>query len=82
MMIKKIEIYSNKGCPYCEMAIHLAKTCCNSVIVYELNEGHFTREELIEKIPSYARKERLTVPQIFVDGQYVGGYTEFKFFVS
>lgn len=81
-MIQEIEIYSNEGCPYCDMAIDLAKTCTDSVVIYSFNEGDFTREELIDRIPPSSRKERLTVPQIFVNGQYVGGYTEFKSFIS
>ena len=44
----------------------------NNYVKWMLDED-FTREELFEKFPG-AR----TFPQIRVDGENIGGYTEFK----
>lgn len=69
-----IEIYSKLDCPYCVQAENLCKQDPISIdyTKYMLNED-FTREQLFEKFPT-AR----TFPQITVDGESIGGFTEFK----
>ena len=68
----KAVVWSKDMCPYCEQAKMLLKNKG-----YEIEErkigGGYTREQLLEAVPN-AR----TVPQIFLDGKYVGGYTELK----
>mgnify|MGYP001176547865 FL=1 len=72
-----IEIYSKPDCPYCDRAVHIAQQIIQETthIKYEkkMLDEDFTFEELLEKSPN-AR----TFPQIFVDGELVGGYTEFE----
>ena len=67
-----IEIWGKTQCPYCDMA----KTLCeNKGIEYtykQLGED-FTREDLMEKFPT-AR----TFPQITMDGNAIGGFTELR----
>ena len=69
-----IEIYSKENCPYCVQAETLCKQ--NATLIdykkFMLDED-FTREELFEKFPT-AR----TFPQITIDGESIGGYTEFE----
>ena len=71
-----IEIWSKTNCPYCDMAERIAQQFVqesdNNYVKWMLDE-YFTREELFEKFPG-AR----TFPQIRVDGENIGGYTEFK----
>ena len=71
-----IEIWSKTNCPYCDMAERIAQQFVqesdNNSVKWMLDED-FTREELFEKFPG-AR----TFPQIRVDGENIGGYTEFK----
>lgn len=72
----KIEIYSKPACPFCDKALFLAQQVVQeSVHTYNkfMLDEDFTREELFEKFPG-AR----TFPQIRVDGENIGGYTEFK----
>jgi glutaredoxin len=67
-----IEIYGKDNCPYCDMA----KALCEQKGLdyeYKLLGFDFTREELMETFPG-AR----TFPQIILDGQKIGGYTELK----
>ena len=74
----KIEIYGKDNCPFCDRALHKAQA-----MMQETSEQHeysywklgkdFTREDLFEKFPN-AR----TFPQITVDGELVGGWTEFE----
>ena len=66
-----ITVYSKPQCPYCVKAKNLAEREGLDFDYYMLDED-FTREELFEKFPT-AR----TFPQITIDGQSIGGFTEF-----
>ena len=77
----KIEIYSKTNCVYCDKAVHIAQqmiqeTSEHSYDKYMLDED-FTREELLEKFPN-AR----TFPQIVIDGENIGGYSNFLNYLS
>ena len=64
-------IYSTPACGYCKMAKTLMDK--HGVVYEEFIVGQdITKEELVEKLG----KEVRTVPQILVDNNYVGGYTE------
>lgn len=69
----KAIVWSRNQCPYCEQAKHLLTA---KGIEYEERkvcpEG-YTKEQLLEAVPN-AR----TVPQIFLDDNYIGGFTELK----
>ena len=65
-----IEIYGKPMCPYCDKA----KALCEQngyEYTYKQLDVDFTREELFEQFPT-AR----TFPQITMDGNYIGGFTE------
>jgi len=78
-----IEIYSKENCPYCTQALFLAERVIkeasqqNHVLNKFMLDVDFSREQLLEKVPS-AR----TFPQVFIDGKSVGGYTEFKEYID
>jgi len=76
----KIEIYSKPNCPFCDKALFLAqqvvKEPTHTYNKYMLDQD-FTREELLEKFPT-AR----TFPQITIDGESIGGFTEFDAFIK
>lgn len=64
-------VWSKNGCPYCDRAKELLD---GSGIKYEernLSGGEWTKAQLLEDVP-----DARTVPQIFLDGNYVGGYRE------
>ena len=67
-----IEICSKPQCPFCDKAENLCKQKNFEYQKYMLDVD-FTREQMFEKFPS-AR----TFPQITVNGELVGGYTEFE----
>lgn len=72
-----IQIYSKQQCPYCDMADRLATQVVHETAGYTYNkytlDEDFTREQLFEKFPT-AR----TFPQVTIDGESIGGYTQFK----
>ena len=66
----KIEIYSEPNCVFCDKAkFKLAKE--NPTIL--LLDVDFTREEFFQQFPN-AR----TFPQIIIDDEHVGGYTDLE----
>ena len=66
-----IEIWSKPNCTFCDKAENL---CIQRELEFKkyMLDVDYSREELFEKFPS-AR----TFPQITIDGNLVGGYTEF-----
>ncbi len=72
----KVEIYSKPQCPYCVQAKALAERE-GYELTYKMLDEDFDRETLMETFPG-AR----TFPQIIVDGEKIGGFTEFKALVD
>ena len=68
----KVEIYSIPNCPYCVRAKGLAERKGHEVI-YKMMREEFQPTEVRELFPT-AR----TFPQIIVDGEKIGGYTELE----
>ena len=71
-----IEIYSKPACPYCVKAKNLCEQK-GLEYTYKMLDEDFTREQLFEEFPT-AR----TFPQIRVDGNAIGGYTELEALVN
>ena len=70
-MIKAI-VWSKENCPYCLQAKALLDS--RGIEFEERNvQKDWTREQLLEAVPN-AR----TLPQIFVDEQLIGGFTELR----
>jgi glutaredoxin 3 len=76
ILIMKVEIYSKPQCPYCVQAKALAEREGHE-LTYKMLDEDFDRETLMETFPG-AR----TFPQIIVDGEKIGGFTEFKALVD
>jgi glutaredoxin 3 len=68
----KAIIWSKHHCPYCDQAKALLTQKGIEFEEKKIGEG-FTKEDLLEAVPT-AR----TVPQIFLDGKLIGGFTELK----
>lgn len=68
----KAIVWSKYHCPYCDQAKLLLKSRGYEIEERKIGDG-FTKEELLEAVPN-AR----TVPQIFLDEEYIGGYTELQ----
>lgn len=68
----KAIVWSKDMCPYCDQAKALLKQKGIEFEERKIGSG-YTREQLLEAVPN-AR----TVPQIFLDEQHIGGFTELK----
>jgi glutaredoxin len=68
----KAIVWSKYHCPYCDQAKALLKQRNISFEERKLGDG-WSKEELLEEIPT-AR----TLPQVFIDGELIGGFTELK----
>jgi glutaredoxin 3 len=66
--MKKIEIYTTPFCGYCARAKALLTRKGLAFEEYDAPHGSAARREAIERSGG-----RTTVPQIFIDGQSVGG---------
>lgn len=68
----KAIVWSKDQCPFCVQAKSLLES--HGIEYEERNVSQdWTREQLFEAVPT-AR----TLPQIFLDGEYVGGFTELR----
>jgi len=68
----KAIVWSKYHCTFCDQAKSLLKREGIEFEERKIGDG-WTKEELLEAVPN-AR----TVPQIFLDDEYIGGYTELQ----
>lgn len=64
----KVEIYTKWGCPYCLRAKKLLDGKGAGYEEYDITMGGPQRAEMIQRADG-----RTTVPQVFIDGQHIGG---------
>jgi glutaredoxin len=70
---KSAQVWSQANCPACTEAKRLLDQHGVRIEERMLGINGYTKKDLIELVP-HAR----SVPQIFVDGEYVGGLQELK----
>jgi glutaredoxin-related protein len=72
----KVIVWSKDNCTFCDQAKTLLEQ--RNIAYEERKIGHgYTREDLLEAVPT-AR----TVPQIFVNNNHVGGFTELRKYIE
>ena len=64
----KVEIYTKAWCCYCARAKALLGDKGVAFDEYDISMGGPTRDEMLKRAPG-----QTTVPQIFIDGQHIGG---------
>lgn len=67
------EVWSQPNCPACLEAKRLLERYGVKYTERLIGVNGYTKKDLIDRVPT-AR----TVPQIFLDGEYVGGLQELK----
>jgi glutaredoxin 3 len=68
----KATVWSKDACPFCVQAKALLESRGIEFEERNVNKD-WTREQLLEAVPT-AR----TLPQIFLDNNYIGGFTELR----
>jgi glutaredoxin 3 len=68
----KVVVWSKYQCPYCDQAKALLTQKGYTIEERKIGDG-YTKEDLLEAVPT-AR----TVPQIFINEELIGGFTELK----
>jgi glutaredoxin 3 len=70
---KVAEVWSQTNCPACSEAKRLLEQHGTRIVEKMLGTNGYTKKDLIELVP-----DARSVPQIFLDGVYVGGLQELK----
>jgi glutaredoxin 3 len=68
--VARVEIFTTPRCPFCVRAKRLLDARGIAFDEIDLANDHALRAQVIE------RTGRRTVPQIFIDGQSIGGFEE------
>jgi GrxC family glutaredoxin len=71
-----VEIYITTYCPYCAAAKALLRSKAVAFEEIDVTHDPARRAEMEE------RSQRRTVPQIFIDGQSIGGYDDARYLDS
>ena len=66
--MSEIEIYTQPWCPFCERAIHILTTKGVTFQEIDAPQGSTAREDAKRRSGG-----RTSAPQIFIDGQHIGG---------
>ncbi|PCK09568.1 MAG: glutaredoxin 3 [Alteromonadaceae bacterium] len=66
----KVEIYTTRFCPYCVRAKSLLDSKCVDYKEFAVDGDPALRQEMLNK------SGRRTVPQIWIEGQHIGGCDE------
>lgn len=71
-MSAKVEVYSTNYCPYCRAAEQLLNSKGVDYQAYDVTHDRNKRDWLVQTTG------RTTVPQIFIDGESIGGFTDMQ----
>jgi glutaredoxin 3 len=69
----RVTVYTTSMCPYCVQAKRLLGERSIPYDEIDVETDAAVRDEMIQRAGG-----RRTVPQIFIDGEHVGGYTELR----
>ncbi len=69
----RVEIYTTTYCPYCDRAKALLRRKGVEFEEIDVTDDPDLRAEMIRRANG-----RRTVPEIFIDGQLIGGYEELR----
>lgn len=75
-IMAEIKVYSTSYCPYCRAAESLLRAKGSEFEVIDVTHDAPMRARLVEQ------SGQRTVPQIFIDGESIGGFTELRELVS
>jgi glutaredoxin len=78
----KIEVYGKDTCPYCVKAKQLLKE--KNLPFTDVKVGVDVTREQVQQLAEAAgaKVEIKSIPQIIIDGKYIGGYTDLVNFLK
>ncbi len=68
-----VEVYSKSWCPFCLMAKRLLDEKGQEFIEFDIELDPARYDEMLER-----SEGRWTVPEIFIDGELIGGFDELR----
>lgn len=73
----KIEIYTKNGCPYCEAAKEFLRAYKPKIIEY-VSLPDETKQKIQQKIENQTGKKYFMYPKIFINNEFIGGFTNLR----
>lgn len=73
--MNKIEVFTTSTCPYCVKAKKLLQMLNLEYIEHEVDDDF---DGMCEELSTTFGKQVQTVPQIIINGHYVGGYSDLE----
>lgn len=73
--MNKIEVFTSSTCPYCTKAKKLLQMLDLEYIEHNVDDDF---DGMCEELSTTYGKQIQTVPQIIINGHYVGGYTDLE----
>lgn len=70
--MKKALMYTKSYCPYCDLAKEILSQYPDKVLLEEVDVENDPKQLAV----MMDKTKRRTVPQIFIEGQYIGGYDD------
>ncbi|MEN8712933.1 MAG: glutaredoxin 3 [Arenicellales bacterium] len=67
----RVRMYCTRFCPYCIMAIRLLNKKGQEIEKIYVDNDPSLRQQMVKESSG-----RTTVPQIFINGTHIGGYTD------
>ena len=78
---KTATVYGKKTCPNCDRAKMLLKNNNYEIEYVQLDDDNM-RQAFYERMTKELGGPVMSVPQIFVDDKYIGGYNEVSKFIN
>jgi len=70
-------VYGTRNCQWCENVVRSLKRHTTNITKIDVSE-----RENFEQMKKDAGEDARTVPQVLIDGKYIGGYTEVERFLN
>ena len=74
----KAKVYGSSQCVWCDRVAKLLEDSGIDIEKIDISQG----KEFIKEMQAAAGKKVNTVPQVIIDDEYVGGYTETERFLN
>ncbi len=74
----KAKVYGSSQCVWCDRVAKLLEDSGIDIEKIDISQG----KEFIKEMQDAAGKKVNTVPQVIIDDEYVGGYTETERFLN